>query len=138
MSIENTSGLEVLRYAAEEATPGDLRSIYLKTNPPSGSQSNVSDSWKLGNGPVVISVTTTPVLLKVGAVPLAGRKAVVWVTEVAGIKWGFTSSVSTSGADKGFPIFANSLTSFPTSENCAVWLVSDALGGKDIQISEVK
>jgi hypothetical protein len=88
------------------------------------------------DGPAVygaLSVTTTPVELKVGASPVSERKVISFQPTDGVVYYGYDSSVSSTTGTK---IFSNQLIIIEASEQLAVYLVSET-GTVNVRITEV-
>jgi hypothetical protein len=88
------------------------------------------------DGPAVygaLSVTTTPVELKVGASPVSERKVISFQPTDGVVYYGYDSSVSSTTGTK---IFSHQLIIIEASEQLAVYLVSET-GTVNVRITEV-
>jgi len=77
------------------------------------------------DGPAVedeISVTTTPVELKVGASALAERKVITFEAQDGKVRWGFTNGITSS---RGYIGWKNQLTTIEASTSQDVWIVAE-------------
>lgn len=87
-------------------------------------------------GPVALTVGTTPVEVKAGATPLAGRTEVlVFNISSVDVFWGFSNTVTTGN---GMPIPAGSLAIFRINpgRNIQIWLVATAEA--EVRLVELK
>ena len=88
------------------------------------------------NGPgleTVISVTSTPIEVKVGASKLTNRKLVtVFNDGTATVYWGYNNTIT---ASTGTHIFKNQLQSWDATEGASIWLVA-ASGSHSCRITE--
>ncbi len=76
----------------------------------------------------VLTLTTTPVELKVGANALNGRLYIEMQALDSGVKWGYTSNCE-------FDLFKNQFFALPCGKNCTVYLKANS-GTADIAIAE--
>lgn len=82
----------------------------------------------------VISVGTTPILLKVGATVLAERKIVSIQPEGNKVYFGYTSGVTTS---TGTRVFKDQIIQLEATSSLDIYLVSDKGSGISVRITEV-
>lgn len=73
-------------------------------------------------GPIAITVGTTPVEAKVGAVALDERRILLVQPIDGNIYWGFDNTVSSS---TGFILFSGTWLQLPYTDKISVWFVAD-------------
>lgn len=76
----------------------------------------------------VLLVGTTPIELKVGATALPGRELVTLFNDTPFILYYGGPSVSSSGANKGTPVFRFQNVSIAAGENLSLWIVAPTAG----------
>jgi hypothetical protein len=78
------------------------------------------------DGPTVedeLSVTTTPVELKVSTSAYEERKVVTFEAQDGRVRWGFTNGITPT---KGFIGFKNRLTTIEAAASQSVWIVAES------------
>jgi hypothetical protein len=75
-----------------------------------------------------LTLTTSPVELKVGATALDKRLYVEMQALDSGVKWGYTTNCE-------FNLFKNQFFALPTGKNCTIYLKASS-GTADIAIAE--
>lgn len=63
----------------------------------------------------ILALTTTAVILKVGASPLANRKSIEMQALTKNVKWGYNAACE-------FDLFKNQFFALPAGENCSIYL----------------
>jgi len=81
-----------------------------------------------------ISVTTTPIELKVGASALLDRKLAHIQSQANGLYFGYDNTVS---ASNGTLLFKSQILFVPVGGGVSLWLVSTTGGGIDVRIGEL-
>lgn len=89
--------------------------------------------YEAGGVQAALTVGTSPVEVRVGATPLAGRKSVtLFNNSINTIYWGWTNSVTVSN---GTPIFPQQTIAWAASDQRSVFVIA-ALAGNNTRITE--
>lgn len=96
----------------------------------------VVDALHCGGTNTVITVTSSPIEVKVGALAKVDRKSIVVVPKSKGIYWGFKSNVDTTdGVNGGILLGKNQPLFIDVEANTPVYLVGPSVGVK-VSIAE--
>ena len=94
-------------------------------------EGRVADTLHCGGTSTVITVTDTPIALKVSAAAKTDRKLVFIQPRAKGLYWGFNSDVdTTNGVKGGAPLGKNQPATFAIEANTPIYIVGPASGIK--------
>ena len=88
-----------------------------------------ADVLNNGGEDKILTVTTSPIELKVGASRKVNRKYVIIEALDSNVKMGFSSTT------QSIPIFKDQIIMMPIGENTQVWLKADS-GSRNVAIGE--
>lgn len=111
------------------ASSGGTESTYVQASDTQDIRS--ADCLHSGGLQAVISVSTTAVLLKVGASNLDNRKLITALPDGT-IYWGYTSGVTSA---TGTPIYKDQNTWWSADDTCNVYLIASS-GTKNVRVTE--
>lgn len=89
---------------------------------------DIQDGIPQNGTSAILTLTTAPIELKVGATALDSRLYIEMQALDSGVKWGYTTACE-------FNLFKNQFFALPCGKNCTIYLKTES-GTADIAIAE--